>query len=230
MTRDELYQYMREPQRLSAETLQPLRELQTAYPYCATFAFLYLYNLSLVQDVRYASELKRLALLLPDRGRLFSLVEGGQTIHRPVEPAEANAFDLIDSYLDRMQAGGAELSSELDYVGVSVGSEDYFASVPEESSIEIGPLELQTLASEDLIPTPAKLPSGGETPLAHKSEEPVEEELFTETLARIYIKQGHYDKALRIIRSISLNYPKKSLYFADQIRFLERLITNNKLR
>ena len=54
-----------------------------------------------------------------------------------------------------------------------------------------------------------------------------ENKVFTETLARIYIKQGKYDKALEIIRRLYLNYPKKNRYFADQIRFLEKLIVNN---
>lgn len=54
-----------------------------------------------------------------------------------------------------------------------------------------------------------------------------EESYFTETLARIYIKQERYSKALEIIRRLSLNYPKKNAYFADQIRFLEKLIINN---
>ena len=54
-----------------------------------------------------------------------------------------------------------------------------------------------------------------------------EEGFFTETLARIYIKQGRYSKALEIIKRLSLNYPKKNAYFADQIRFLEKLIINN---
>lgn len=34
---------------------------------------------------------------------------------------------------------------------------------------------------------------------------------FTETLAKIYIKQHRYDKALEIIKKLSLNYPKKML-------------------
>ncbi|WP_036904207.1 hypothetical protein [Prevotella sp. AGR2160] len=54
------------------------------------------------------------------------------------------------------------------------------------------------------------------------------EGVFTETLARIYIKQGRYSKALEIIRRLNLNYPKKNAYFADQIRFLEKLILNEK--
>ena len=59
------------------------------------------------------------------------------------------------------------------------------------------------------------------------NEKEGEEGYFTETLARIYIKQGRYSKALEIIRRLSLQYPKKNAYFADQIRFLEKLIINN---
>ena len=59
-------------------------------------------------------------------------------------------------------------------------------------------------------------------------EEPADEEYFTETLARIYIKQGRYQKALDIIQRLSSNFPEKNAYFADQIRFLEKLIINSK--
>ena len=57
-----------------------------------------------------------------------------------------------------------------------------------------------------------------------------DEGVFTETLARIYIKQGQYSKALEIIKRLNLKYPKKNVYFADQIRFLEKLIINNKYK
>ena len=56
-----------------------------------------------------------------------------------------------------------------------------------------------------------------------------EEAFLTETLARIYIKQGKYRKAIEIIRRISLRNPKKNRYFADQIRFLEKLIANEEV-
>jgi predicted Zn-dependent protease len=62
---------------------------------------------------------------------------------------------------------------------------------------------------------------------AEKTENDPEEDYFTETLAKIYIKQQRYSKALEIIKKINLKYPKKNVYFADQIRFLEKLIINN---
>ena len=49
-----------------------------------------------------------------------------------------------------------------------------------------------------------------------------------ESLAKIYIKQHRYDKAFEIIHSLSLNNPKKSVYFAYQMRFLKKLIKNQE--
>ena len=58
--------------------------------------------------------------------------------------------------------------------------------------------------------------------------EELDESYFTETLAKIYVKQHRYDKALEIIEKLNLKYPKKNIYFADQIRFLQKLIINAK--
>ena len=63
-----------------------------------------------------------------------------------------------------------------------------------------------------------------------KEEEMLDESYITETLAKIYIKQRKYSRALEIIRSLYLQFPEKNAYFADQIRFLEKLIINNNLK
>ena len=42
------------------------------------------------------------------------------------------------------------------------------------------------------------------------------------------LNSNAYDKALEIIKKLNLKYPKKNTYFADQIRFLEKLIINAK--
>ena len=73
--------------------------------------------------------------------------------------------------------------------------------------------------------------SRAETPesvkdLDDEQSKSLEDSCLTETLARIYIKR--YDKALQIIKNLSLKYPEKNVYFADQIRFLEKLIINTK--
>ena len=52
--------------------------------------------------------------------------------------------------------------------------------------------------------------------------------IFTETLARIYIKQGKYERAYQIIDRLHKQHPQKSAYYVDQLRFLEKLILNAK--
>ena len=47
--------------------------------------------------------------------------------------------------------------------------------------------------------------------------------LMTETLARIYLEQGNYEKAKQAYRILSLKYPEKSSFFADQIQAIEEL-------
>ena len=54
------------------------------------------------------------------------------------------------------------------------------------------------------------------------------EELMTETLARIYVEQKNYSKAIQSYKILSLKYPEKSSFFADQIKAVEELQENNK--
>lgn len=51
---------------------------------------------------------------------------------------------------------------------------------------------------------------------------------LTEGFARILIKNGNFSKALEIITQLNLKNPEKSIYFADQIRFLRKLIANQE--
>ena len=48
-------------------------------------------------------------------------------------------------------------------------------------------------------------------------------ELMTETLARVYLEQGKYKKAIQAYRILILKYPEKSSFFADQIKAVEKL-------
>lgn len=52
--------------------------------------------------------------------------------------------------------------------------------------------------------------------------------LLSESLAKIFIKQGRYERAYEIISGLNLNYPEKSIYFADQLRYLRKLIIIQK--
>ena len=52
--------------------------------------------------------------------------------------------------------------------------------------------------------------------------------LMTETLARIYLEQKNFKKALQSYKILSLKYPEKSSLFADQIKAIKKIQAKNK--
>ena len=59
------------------------------------------------------------------------------------------------------------------------------------------------------------------------TESKIKDDLITETLAKIYIDQKKYNKAMKAYKILSLKYPKKSSFFADQIERIKNLKKNN---
>ena len=58
--------------------------------------------------------------------------------------------------------------------------------------------------------------------LSKKSSEVIES-LMTETLARVYLEQKNYYKAIQSYKILSLKYPEKSVLFANQIKAIKKL-------
>ncbi|QOD59346.1 hypothetical protein H9I45_08140 [Polaribacter haliotis] len=52
--------------------------------------------------------------------------------------------------------------------------------------------------------------------------------LMTETLAKVYLEQKKYNNAIQAYRILSLKYPEKSGFFADQIKRIQ-ILQKNKL-
>ena len=242
----EITELIKHPERLDRDTLYELRSLLALYPYYQTARLLMLQNLYLLHDPTFDEELRRAAIYITDRRVLFDMVEAAhyrlRTASNPSNPSQTSSTSrtsaLIDSFLDSIPKEEAPQEKKrkptpadaaVDYVAYLLeteGAETPVEEVPEMRGQQLIDTFINSdkgrfnLHEEELPPVPVK-----EAP--EIVEEAVEEEYFTETLARIYIKQGRYSKALEIIQRLSLQIPKKNAYFADQIRFLEKLIINN---
>ena len=52
-------------------------------------------------------------------------------------------------------------------------------------------------------------------------------ELMTETLAKVYLEQKKYKKAIQAYKILSLKYPEKSGFFADRIKAVQKIQQEN---
>ncbi len=248
----DIYRCMTDVSEMPGTTLADLGQLLSDYPYFHTARLLYLKKLSQSdrQDV-FTSELQRISPGVADRKRLFSLVEGeryGLSLFDVYGHGtlKNDAFSLIDAFLADMQEAEGKDEAEGAVRVQPAAATDYFhaerqgedAVTGSDTEVKLNHQNLiDSFIEEDAHRAPGsglRLKPGGKnaahTPAAKGKDasKPLFNTYFTETLARIYIKQKRYDKALQIIKNLSLKYPEKSIYFADQIRFLEKLIINSK--
>ena len=49
------------------------------------------------------------------------------------------------------------------------------------------------------------------------------DKLITPTLAKVYMQQEHYDKAISAYEKLILKIPKKSTFFVNQIKLIKKL-------
>ena len=250
MTVEELNHWLQDPSALSVDTLPEVCALVEDYPYFSLGTVLYLKNLAQIQDASFSKELERLAIRVPDRRSLYSWITNEEwrcpAVDQPVEEKPADdTFSLIDAFLKNH---AAEEQADPSLLFQPSASSDYlhWSILHEQQSGETG-VDEPKLRHQDLIDsfianeekmlsnrnlldpnteTPAETPES--IRLLEAQPKSLEESCLTETLARIYIKQKRYEKAVQIIQNLHLKYPEKSRYFADQIRFLEKLIINTK--
>lgn len=222
MTLDQLYSLLRNPEEIQAEHIEDLYSLSATYPYATPLHMLLLKALYKCKDLRFASELRRRSIHISRPERLFFLLKGqeyGLTWYGEEPQAHGDKSKNISASQD-----------ETWDVITSLIQETVEESGLAESPVE--PLPLYAIPEYDLsapVEHPAEEKSTAESIVKNDDATlPEEDELLTETLAKLYIRQGKYEQAKKIISSLRLKYPQKNSYFAEQIRFLNRLITNNR--
>ncbi len=205
-------------QPLPAEQLEALAE---EYPY---FASPLLRRLSLPVTAGERRELRmRVAAIVGSRDTLAALFgeepEEFAAFYPDERKPELSTEDTIESFLDRF---GDNLESQAETGGlvpVAPPQIDYAATMLADSQPASYAADDQTSSMLDSF-----LGAPGSVSADPEPQQPAESAALTESFARIMIKNHNYRKALEIIEALNLNNPEKSVYFADQIRFLRKLI------
>lgn len=227
---------------MNSETMLQLKDLVEAYPFFQAARILYVANLYALRSPAFGTELRKASMFVPDRQALFAMTEG-DTYELPneslpkasieTESDENRTISIIDTYLENEGSHSKPSITELttDYAQFLVQQDKDKASKSENTE------EAPKLKGGDLIDSFLKQTDGKqrfEFPETSNGEfvSPVisdeDEEIYTESMVNIYIKQQRYQQALEIIHKICLNNPKKSTNFAAQIALLEVIIKKEK--
>ena len=229
-------------------------EMRRRYPYMVLPAMAEL-RAGVADATRRRELMRHVALCSPTPEALYRLLEpdapDASTIYPPErQPETPSTQEAIETFMERYGDNDPrqdELLERLifnpvaDYSRVLADEEERSLPSPEQAEGEsqdslINAFILKSRNAPGHFPRPDDpiLPAPAE-PSAEVAEgevappaEGADASLLSESLAKIFIKQGRYRRAHEIISTLSLKYPEKSVYFADQLRFLQKLIINQQ--
>ena len=236
--------YIRRPDTIDDDAIAQLQALTQEHPYFHIARILLLQALYKKHDPAYDETLRRTAILVPNREAIFRLTEEPhytqaeerKRYEETTDDSESRTVSLIDNFLEAqtpVSPVSHPIDAAQDYIGYLLQQESRQGTQRQEAlPMNGGGVVEDFLENEHgrivLDDNLEDEQNESQSDNSNVYENDENNEILTEIMAGIYIKQGKYENAVKIIRQLSLKYPKKNRYFADQIRFLEKLILNNK--
>ncbi len=234
MDRFRLAEWMRHPEEMEYEELQELESLVERYPYFQVVRMLYLKALYVQKSLRFPRELAKGTVHITDRKQLLRYLNLQEEDFyavpaEPVRVPEAETPVAPPVMPEPVAAPAPVRKTVARTLDLNLDEEDepLTAEMPRRRTEK--PREELI---EDFIRSGKKMPKLTDMPtdmrdLSKENPYP-KEELFSETLAKIYMRQKLYDKAIATYQKLSLKYPEKSIYFANRIQEIRANINNLK--
>ena len=178
------------------------------FPYFQTAHILYSKALQNIKSIRFKSQLKKAAIYSGDRNLLFDVIS---------QQEDSNISKNTDIRNLKKEDKKAELHSFLDWI--SIVETKKIVRSKKQNPDEIINLFLE---NKPKIKNNTKQRFFNASENARKSIKE-NNDIITETLAKVYTKQEHFEKAILAYQKLSMKYPQKSSYFADQIKVIKKL-------
>ena len=228
------------PELLKAEHTSALKSIINKYPYFQSARALYLKGLKNQDSFRYNNELKRTAAYTTDRSTLFEFVtstrfENKQNVHNQIFQKIVEEEEVISSEKLIMEEKELEIGKPLSFSAQEKHSFNEWLQLSSAKPIVRKPVELKekektdkfSLIDKFIQNNPKITPlTKGEKVELELPKNKVDKSLMTQTLAKVYLEQKKYSKAIKAYEILSLKYPEKSGFFADQIKKIRNLQKN----
>jgi len=222
MKRYQFIEYILNPESLNEQSLSELKGVVEEYPFFQAARMLWIKNLHLLDHISLNNELKIAAAHISNREKLYFLLN-----KCGLEENEGIENEEIEN--EEIEKEGIDNSILLDYERCSTGYNLMTLSEKEKSTDKNEKMSLinDFLKKQNIEKIKVETHNINNEDFSVKSSQE-NDDLMTETLANIYIKQNNFSKALNIFEKLILKYPEKSIYFAARIEETEILINNLK--
>ena len=177
------------------------------FPYFQTAHILYSKALQNTKSIRFKSQLKKAAIYSGDRNLLFDIISQQENLNI----SKATIKDKL-----KKEEKKAELHSFLDWI--SIVQTKKIVRSKKQNSDEIINIFLEK--KPKIKNNKQRFFNASENAKKSIAEN---NDIITETLAKVYAKQEHFEKAILAYQKLSLKYPQKSSYFADQIKVIKKI-------
>jgi hypothetical protein len=226
MNRQQFFRWMDDPSLLNAESAPDLQELILNYPYFQTARILNLINLKILKDYRFDQEQRRVAAFTADRARLREWI--AMLENEPEKDTHLKVLEeQIKASLREIEIRKSRLRELIEEKNAITGDKDQHEQELTDAAIDrpLRPLPkdqmLEDFLDQKEDPALGYVTFYNPEDSARRSVED-NEDILSETLARLVAAQGKKDRAIKIYQKLMLKYPQKSSYFASQIEKLRK--------
>ena len=223
MTAKQIIELIKNPQTISSANISSIESMLLKHPYWQSGQLLLTKGLLNTNSIRYNIQLKKAATHCFDRKKLFKLIT-----FKKISKTEDEKLDIKDKKFEELELN---LGLPLEFDTTEKHSFSEWLSVLNVRKIERREEKTGVSLIDDFLQKEIKISKPKKETFFRaidvaKGSVIENDELVTPTLAKVYLEQEHYEKATEAYKKLILRNPKKSSFFAAQIKLINKL--NNK--